>query len=224
MKKIVFLAMLLLLTGPATYRAKAQIPVIDVIKGAVKKVIKAMDLQIQRQQNRVIWLQNAQKTLENAMSKLKLREISEWTEQQRKLYDDYFQELKKVKDLLSTYQKVRDIIARQLELVDEYKRAWNLLKRDPHFTAEELSQMYGVYTAILDESLKNIDQLFLVTNSFQTQMTDGKRLELIGKSDDAIRRNLIDLRSYNRKNFGLSVARATDEKEAAMLKKVYGLN
>ena len=70
---------------------------------AIKKVIKAVDLQIQRLQNKTIWLQNAQKTLENKMAKLKLEEISDWVEKQRKLYDDYFQELWKVKSALTYY-------------------------------------------------------------------------------------------------------------------------
>ncbi len=72
---------------------KAQIPIADIIKAAVIKVIKAVDLQVQRLQNKTIWLQNAQKALENEMSQLKLNEIKDWVGKQRKLYDDYYQEL-----------------------------------------------------------------------------------------------------------------------------------
>ena len=39
--------------------------------------------------------------------------------------------------------------------------------------------MQQVYTGILDESVKNIDQLQLVINAFVTQMSDAKRLEII---------------------------------------------
>ncbi len=38
--------------------ATAQIAVVEVIKAGVKKVIKAVDLKIQRLQNETIWLQN----------------------------------------------------------------------------------------------------------------------------------------------------------------------
>src|SRR6187431_2092011 len=86
-------------------KINAQIPVAEIIKTAVIKVIKAVDLQIQRLQNETIWLQNAQKTLENAMSKLKLNEIRDWSERQRKQYDDYFQELWKVKIALTSYNR-----------------------------------------------------------------------------------------------------------------------
>ena len=223
MKKCTTIAMVWLLLTLPVYRSQAQIPIIDIIKAGVKKVIKAVDLQIQRQQNKVIWLQNAQKTLENAMSKLKLNEISEWTEKQRKLYDDYFQELRKVKNAIATYNKVKVIINRQLQLVDEYNRAWRLLKQDKHFTDKELNYMYGVYSGILDESLKNLDQLFLVANSFATQMTDGKRLELIETADNNMEKNLTDMRRFNNRNYRLSIGRADDIRQAEILKKIYGL-
>jgi hypothetical protein len=69
-------------------KTRAQIPIAEIIKAAVTKVIKAVDLKVQRLQNKTIWLQNAQKTLENKMSQLKLTEIKDWVEKQRKLYDD----------------------------------------------------------------------------------------------------------------------------------------
>jgi hypothetical protein len=221
-KKTLVIVLCLLIASPV-YHAQAQIPIIDVIKGAVKKVIKAVDLQIQRQQNKIIWLQNAQKTLENAMSKLKLNEISEWTEKQRKLYDDYFQELRKVKNLISTYKKTKGIITRQVQLVEEYKKAWNLLRQDKHFSVRELDYMYKVYTGILDESLKNLDQLFLITNAFATQMTDGKRLELIHAASDNLEKNLTDMRGFNNRNYRISLSRADDITQAEMLRKLYGL-
>src|SRR4051812_41102799 len=90
------------------HKSEAQIPVLEIIKQAVTKVIKAVDLKIQRLQNKTIWLQNAQKTLENKMQELKLGEISDWVERQRKLYSDYYEELWKVKTAIAYYQKVRD--------------------------------------------------------------------------------------------------------------------
>src|SRR5687768_6820027 len=77
-------------------QSQAAIPIAQIIKEAVKKVIKAVDLLIQRMQNEVIKLQNAQKVLENKLSELKLKEIAEWTEKHRKLYQEYYDELWRV--------------------------------------------------------------------------------------------------------------------------------
>src|SRR5690606_15268889 len=141
--------------------APANAGIYEIIKAAIVKVIKAVDLQIQRLQNRTIWLQNAQKELENVMSKLKLKEISAWTKKQREQYDSYFKELWKVKNAIAAYQQVRDIMKRQLQLVEEYKRAWGLLQQSGNFTPEELNYMFRVYSGMLEESLKNLEQLAL---------------------------------------------------------------
>lgn len=93
MKKLILMLGLLLCVTLQPQKAAAQIPILEIIKAAIKKVIVAIDLQIQREQNKVIWLQDAQKTLENAMSKLKLDDISKWAQKQKDLYKDYFDEL-----------------------------------------------------------------------------------------------------------------------------------
>ena len=203
--------------------AKAQIPVLEIIKQAVKKVIIAVDLKIQRLQNKTIWLQNAQKTLENQMSKLKLQEIGDWVEKQRKLYDDYFQELWKVKVALSYYHRVREIIARQLQIVKEYKDAWALFQRDKNFTKEELESMFSTYAGMMEESIKNIDQLVMVANAFTTQMSDAARLKIINSVSDNIEKTLMDLKQFNEQSKMVSLQRAAEKGEIDYVKKLYGL-
>ena len=204
--------------------SKAQVPIVDIIRAAVKKVIKAIDLQMQRLQNKTIWLQNAQKTLENKMSQLKLNEIKDWVEKQRKLYDDYFQELRKVKAVLAYYNRVKDIIERQVQMVNEYKGAWALFKQDKNFTAEELEYMFNIYSGMMDESLKSIDQLFLVVNAFATQMTYAKRLEIINTVSDNLEQQYGDLKDFNNQNKMLSIQRASELGEIEYVKRLYGLS
>jgi len=223
LRRLLAVVLILSITFLPGGNAQGQIPILNLITGAVKKVIRAIDLQVQRQQNKVIWLQNAQKVLENQLSKLKLEEISEWSEKGRELYDGYFRELWQVRNQIATFQKVKTIIQRQLELASEYSRAWNLLKQDRNFTPAELEQMYRIYSGILDESLKHLDQLYLVTNSLAAQMSDGKRLELINASATGLEQTLTDLRSFNKRNFGLSIARAADLNDAKVLKQLYGI-
>lgn len=201
---------------------KAQIPIVDIIKAAVKKVIKALDLQMQRLQNKTIWLQNAQKTLENKMSQLKLNEIKDWVEKQRKLYDDYFQELWKVKAALAYYKRVKDIIERQVQMVNEYKGAWAIFRQDKNFTPEELDYIYNIYSGMMDESLKSIDQLFMVVNAFTTQMSDAKRLEIINTVSDNLEQQYVDLKDFNNQNKMLSIQRASEQGEIEYVKRLYG--
>ncbi|WP_316787848.1 conjugal transfer protein TraI [Pedobacter frigoris] len=222
-KSMALLACVVLLIIAPAGRAEAQIIILDVIKAGVKKVIKAIDLQIQRQQNKVIWMQNAQKTLENTMSKLKLTEITGWVEKQKNLYQDYYQELAKVKSMITSYQRIREIIQKQAQLMEEYKHVWALLKKDERFTAKELDYMAGVYSGILAQSVENIDQISLVISAFATTMGDAKRLEIINAAADKVDENLTDLTRFSNQNMMLSLHRAKDADEIKEIKKWYGL-
>jgi len=208
---------------PPTQEAKAAIAIAKIIKEAVKKVIKAVDLMIQRLQNKTIWLQNAQKVLENKLSELKLTEIAEWTEKHRKLYQEYYDELWKVKNTLAAYQRIRQIMDKQVRIVEEYKRAWNLVRQDKNFTEAEIDYMYRVYKGILNESVRNLDQILLVINSFKTQMTDAQRLLIITQAGDRIEQNLIDLLEFNMNTYQLSLNRARTQYEIDRVRKLYGL-
>ncbi|MET7000719.1 conjugal transfer protein TraI [Chitinophaga defluvii] len=222
MKKIIVMMMLLvgLITMP-TQKAHAIWWV--VVKAAVKKAILAADLAIQRQQNKVIWLQNAQKTIENAMSKLKLEEISDWTEKQRSLYKNYFEELNKVKTIITYYKRIKEIGEKQLQLVNEYKRAWSLIRDDKHFRPEEISYIARVYQGILEETVNNVEQLTMVVNSFSTTMSDAKRLAIIGAAGDQVDQNYADLKRFNSENYLLSLSRSKNEIEARQLRVLYGI-
>lgn len=223
--KISVTTALFLTLSLSAQRTQAAIPqaIIAVIKAAVVKVIKAVDLQIQRQQNKVIWLQNAQKVLENSLSKLKLSEISDWTAKQKEQYQQYFDELKKVKGVIMYYQRVREITAKQIRLVEEYKRAWNLLRQDKNFNTEEIGYMEKVYSGILRESVRNVDQIADVVRSFTLEMSDAKRLELINKTADQVDRNYGDLIEFNTQNITLGLQKASTEKEVLLSKKWYGI-
>ncbi len=227
MKKFMFLmpaSMIVLMVSMPTSDANAQVAVLEVIKAGVKKVIKAVDLKVQRMQNETIWLQNAQKVMENQLSKLKLGEIATWSERQKTLYAKYYMDLWKVKTAISYYHRIKEITNKQVFLVDEYNKAWTLAQKDDNFTSQELKYMYDVYSGILKESAKNIDQILLIVNSFKTQMTDAERLELINKAADRIDQNFRDLKKFNTQNILLSLQRSKSKQEINKIQTLYGLD
>jgi hypothetical protein len=223
MKSVLMVFVMVMCSVLPTQSTRAQDPVMEAIRQGIIKVIKAIDLKIQRLQNETIWLQNAQKSVENTMSKLKLDEISDWVEKQRKLYDDYFQELWQVKAAISTYHKVQEVIQLQVRIVQEYKAAYALFQGDKNFTPEEIKYMYQVYSGILNESLKSLDQIFLVVNSFATQMSDAKRREIINAAYDHLQTDMANLKQFNNENKMLSVNRAKSKGEIQRLRTYYGL-
>ncbi|NOT90707.1 conjugal transfer protein TraI [Ferruginibacter sp.] len=221
MKKM---AMILLLSFSLslapTQQSHAQI---GIIKEILIKIIKAIDLAVQKVQNKTIWLQNAQKALENSMSKLKLDEISGWVEKQRTLYKDYFEELQKVKNIIAYYQRIKDLTQKNILLVEAYKKAFALFKQDQHFTTAEIAYMEKVYSGILEQSAKNIDQIFIVINSFSTQMSDAKRLEIIDGAAEQVDKNYADLVQFNTQNKLLSLHRSKDQQDIDVVRALYGI-
>jgi hypothetical protein len=108
-------------------------------------------------------------------------------------------------------------------LIQEYERAWNLFKQDSHFNASELEYMEKVYAGILEESMKNIDQIFSILESFTTQMSDLKRLEIINNAADQIDENYDDLTLFNQQNIILSLQRAKTTNDVNKVKQFYGI-
>jgi hypothetical protein len=83
--------------------------------------------------------------------------------------------------------------------------------------------MAKVYSGILDESIKNIDQIFLVINSFTTTMSDAKRLEIINAAAGQVDANYYDLIRFNQQNIMLSLQRAKEYNDVEAVEKLYGL-
>src|SRR5580693_1850779 len=198
-------------------------PIIGVIQEGITKVIKAVDLKIQRLQTQTIWLQNAQKEIENVMTKLKLDEISDWVQKQKDLYQEYYNELWQVKQVISDYDKVKNIIALQSNIISEYNSAYSLFKQDKNFSAYEINWMYNVYSGIINESLKNVEQALLVVNALVTQMSDGERLKIIDNANTGMQKNYNDLKQFNAQNIQLSLQRAAENNDVGSVKQLYGL-
>lgn len=215
--KFLAVAMALLLSG---VRSEAQIPVIGQI---ITAVIQAIDVGVQKLQTETIYLQDAQRIVENAMSELKLNDISSWLQKEKDLYSEYYQELWKVKSYISYYDRVKDIISKEQQIISEYNRASSNFQKDSHFTSAELSTMASVYGGLLQQSAENLDQINLVINSFTTQMSDAQRLKIIDDAGAKIDKNYADILKFDQHNMVISLQRTQDENDLNMVKQLYGL-
>jgi hypothetical protein len=221
---ILSLLSILLLLPPNPSQAAVPLAILEIIKKGVTKVIVAVDLKIQREQNQVLWMQNAQKVLENTLSKLKLEEIASWSEKQRDLYQRYFNELQTVKSAISGYQRIREISQKQARIVSEYQKVWAVIQSDSHFSLQEKEYMARVYTGILSTTVENLDQMVLLVKSFTLQMSEGERLELINETAQRVDQNYQDLISFNLSNGQLSLQRASNSHEIHQIRDLYGIN
>jgi len=202
---------------------RAQLGIVEAVQFLATKVIKAVDLQVQRWQNQTIWLQEAQKTLENTLSELKLKEIAGWVQEQKDLYSHYFDELSHVKSILTGYHRVKELMTRQAAILTDYKRAMTLFRQDGHFTTDELQHMQAVYEGILAESLQYLDQVGTVLEALGTKMTDEQRLHIIQEAADQVDKHYNDLQAFTNQNRILSLQRSKDQDEINRVRKLYDL-
>jgi hypothetical protein len=200
--------------------ARSQIIITEILK----TVINAADLVIQQVQNETIVLQNAEKEITNVMSKLQLDDITDWVQKQKDLYQEYYNELATVKDLISGYDKLKDLVQMQSRVVSEYQRANGLCKQDKHFSATELTYMFNVYSGMIDQSLKNLNQAMLVVSSLTTSMTDAQRINIINDASKGMEKNYDDLRRFNSQNVQLSLQRSQSLDDIQSVRQLYGLD
>jgi conjugation system TraG family ATPase len=205
-------------------KANAQVlEIVGLVEAVAKKVIVAADIQVQRLQTQTIALQDAEKALENSMAGGLLDDITSWVQQQENLYGEYYEELWKVKSALSSYSKVVALIQRQAQLVKDEQQAWATVQHDPHFSVAELNIISSVYSRILGESERNVQQIATVINAFVTQMDDAGRLRIIDETDKEIDHNYQDLREFTQENILLSLQRTKDENDLLTIKALYNL-
>src|ERR1700761_4647672 len=126
--------------------AHAQFVVGTVLNQTVGRIIRAIDLEVQKAQNQTIWLQNAQKAIENQLHQLQLNNIAGISTDQKNLFTEYYKELSTVKAVITDYEQVVNIINRQKQLVTLYQTSWAATQQDGHFNATELQQIEQVYS------------------------------------------------------------------------------
>jgi hypothetical protein len=218
MKKYLFI---LLLGFAVPQISNAQ--VLELIKIITTKIIKAIDLKVQQLQNQAIALQIAQKSIENNLSKTKLYEISGLVGKQKDLYKNYFDELSKVKSVISYYHRIKELVNQQKELVVLYQRGFALVKQDNHFSTFEIENISSVYTGIIDQSIRNLEQVAVMVNSFSAQVSDAERLKTINGCAEQIELAYSELQKFNRHNAQVSLGRSRDQKDLIAIKQLYGL-
>ena len=205
-------------------RTDAQVlDIISIINAAVKKVIVATDLEVERMQSETIDAQNTEKSAENDMEQSELSGIAGWVEQQRELFAEYYQELREVKNVIATYEEVKAMIEKQGQIIAGYQQVYSVLRQDKHFSATELSHALSVLSGIAAQSAQNITRLTVVVTSLLTQMGDAARLRLIDETGSDIDRNYMDLAQFSQQNFLLSLQRAKDANDIAATRELYGI-
>jgi hypothetical protein len=181
---------------------------IDPISLVIAKVIKAIDLQVQKLQNQTIWLQQAQQAAENELSKLKLGEIADWQNKQRELYADYFHELNTVKTVVKSLPQVKQILNMQSQIVTEYNRFAKDVTQQPSF--DEL--------LLLSRDI--VQSLQQVISGGVLSMKDADRAMYLCTLRDAMSECLDSIKTLNKQQVRLTASKLRMQTDMQFIKKL----
>lgn len=138
------------------------------------------------------------------------------------LHKGFLDALMEVSPVVKKYKRVADIIDYQILIIKQYKKAFQQFKEDGSFNPQELEYLGKVYSNLFNESIKNIDELFIVITAGELRMTDDERLSAIDKIYDRIVDQFSFLQDFNSSATYLSLQRKVERSEIEMSKRING--
>lgn len=136
---------------------------------------------------------------------------------------EYYDALKKVKNLLRDARKVQQTILMVGEITDIYVNNFQLMLSDPYFTPEELSAIALGYTKLLEESASVLTDLKTVVNENGLSMGDKDWMDVIDKCYTRMHEYRGLVRYFTNKNIGVSYLRAKKKNDQDRVLSLYGI-
>ncbi|MFT3678662.1 MAG: hypothetical protein QM791_00230 [Ferruginibacter sp.] len=139
------------------------------------------------------------------------------------LHRDFIGSLSNVNTKIKSYSRVTDIIAYQIRIVKNAGLVVKNLKESNQFTTDELDYSKAVFDRLLEDCLKNMDELLLIITSGELQMKDNERIKRI----DGLYLDMQDkysfCQSYSEECSVLAIQRLSEQLEINKSKQLNGL-
>jgi hypothetical protein len=140
------------------------------------------------------------------------------------LHRDFFGSLEIVNPKIKTYSRVADIIGYQFRIVKNISTTIKNLKESRQFNTDELDHRKAVFENLLDECVKNVDELYLIITSDELQMTDDERIKRIDLLYTDMQDKYSFCQSFSKECSVLAMQRLSDQVEIIMSKKLNGMS
>ncbi|WPQ61930.1 hypothetical protein SIO70_26565 [Chitinophaga sancti] len=155
------------------------------------------------------------------IAKTGLNTISDFKNGEFNLHKVFFNSLKEVNPAVKKYAGVADIIAMQADILKLYKSTAEYLKTGTSFQASEVDYIGRVFTRVLNDCSRTIDELIDLVTDGSLQMSDDERLAKI----DQLKVNMGDdydfAGSFYKDIRGLGDSRQKESREIDTLKTWY---
>lgn len=144
------------------------------------------------------------------------------------LHRDFISSLSKVNPKIKAYSRVADIIAFQARVIKNINTTIKNIKESNQFNPGELDYCTEVFENLMDECLKNIDELYLIITSDELQsdsyrMKDDERIKRIDQLYFDMQDKHSFCQSFSEECSVLAMQRLSEQSEMTMSKKINGL-
>jgi hypothetical protein len=126
-----------------------------------------------------------------------------------------------VNPAVRNYKRIPLIVNYQLVLMKEYRRAYDRFKSDPNLTASEIRYLESVYTYLVKQSLRNIEELTMITTASKLRMSDDERMRAIDRIYFDMESKLSFLRYFNNSTQLLALQRSKEKGDLTTTQKLY---
>ncbi|WP_367753758.1 TerB family tellurite resistance protein [Flavobacterium sp. WC2430] len=147
--------------------------------------------------------------------------IKELSQGNFSLHETFLDALMQVSPTVRNYRRVGEIVKYQLLLVKEYKSAFEGFRNSGNFSPAEIAYFSNVYSNLLNQSLRNLDELVTVITANTLRMTDEERLTAIDKVYADMQDKLLFLRSFNNNTTVLAIQRAKELNDVRVMRSIY---
>jgi hypothetical protein len=146
-----------------------------------------------------------------------------FTEKNMLLAKNWYEGLLAISNTIKTYRRVQHIFERQTAIITIYSNYIGQFKADPNLDPAQVAGMVRGYTLLIQESATYLDDLSAIVSPAKSKMTDAERMELIDVLDDKVTHQYDLVNYFTRRNMAISSQQGAAAREAATLKKLYGL-
>ncbi|RRJ90722.1 TerB family tellurite resistance protein [Flavobacterium macacae] len=137
------------------------------------------------------------------------------------LHKSFLDALLQVSPVVRDYRRVADIVDYQVVLVKEYRSAYERFRNNGNFNAQEIAFIDRVYDNLMDQSLRNLEELTDVVTANKLRMSDDERLTAIDRIFADMQDKLLFLRSFNNSATVLSLQREKEANDVRSMRRIH---
>jgi hypothetical protein len=137
------------------------------------------------------------------------------------LHSVFLNGLLQVNPEVTKYARVADIIADEVSILSEYKKAYRQFQNSRSFNADELDYLAKVYSGLTSAALNDVNDLANILTASKLRMSDDERLSAIDRIYASSSDKLSFLRDFNRRANILLLQRQQELNEVDNLKSLY---